>query len=132
MRNVSVRTGFETEKKDSVNRFLGGLLKSSSALHRELRAQCVSSYKCKVITQRTFVGGRRKRKRNSFVTRRHTFESRVMLRPSRKGALEVFKFGVYLFVPFIVMVAYGSPEWYKKNVLPVSLACPESFRTTEF
>jgi hypothetical protein len=50
---------------------------------------------------------------------------------ARRGALEVFKFGVYLFVPFTVMVAYGSPEWYKKNVLPVSKGPPDSraFRT---
>ena len=34
--------------------------------------------------------------------------------------LELFKFGMYLFFPLAVMVHYGDPEWYHRNVLPVS------------
>ncbi|KAK0546119.1 hypothetical protein OC846_005399 [Tilletia horrida] len=34
-------------------------------------------------------------------------------------SLEVFKFGLYLFFPLAIMVHYGDPEWYHKNVLPV-------------
>ncbi|KAJ1035737.1 hypothetical protein NDA13_000397 [Ustilago tritici] len=33
--------------------------------------------------------------------------------------LELFKFGVYLFFPLAVMVHYGDPEWYHRNVLPI-------------
>ncbi|KDN47535.1 hypothetical protein K437DRAFT_206503, partial [Tilletiaria anomala UBC 951] len=33
--------------------------------------------------------------------------------------LELFKFGLYLFFPLAVMVHYGDPEWYHKNVLPI-------------
>lgn len=33
--------------------------------------------------------------------------------------LEVFKFGLYLFFPLAVMIHYGDPDWYKKNVLPL-------------
>jgi protein PET100 len=40
------------------------------------------------------------------------------------GNLEVFKFGVYLFVPILTMFHFASPEWYNKHVLPV--------RTTAF
>ncbi|QRW15951.1 hypothetical protein RhiXN_03952 [Rhizoctonia solani] len=34
------------------------------------------------------------------------------------GNLEVFKFGVYLFIPIFTMFYYASPEWYNKHVLP--------------
>ena len=34
--------------------------------------------------------------------------------------LEVFKFATYVFLPLLVMAHYGNPEWYAKNVLPVS------------
>ncbi|GAK65399.1 mitochondrial cytochrome c oxidase assembly factor protein [Moesziomyces antarcticus] len=33
--------------------------------------------------------------------------------------LELFKFGMYLFFPLAVMVHYGDPEWYHRNVLPI-------------
>ena len=36
--------------------------------------------------------------------------------------LELFKFGMYLFFPLAVMVHYGDPEWYQRNVLPVGTA----------
>lgn len=36
--------------------------------------------------------------------------------------LEVFKFSTYVFLPILVMAHYGNPEWYAKNVLPVSLS----------
>ncbi|KAF8514044.1 hypothetical protein JB92DRAFT_2789748 [Gautieria morchelliformis] len=32
--------------------------------------------------------------------------------------LEVFKFGLYLFFPIVMMVQFGNPEWYNRNVLP--------------
>jgi len=32
--------------------------------------------------------------------------------------LEVFKFGVYVFLPVLVLFHYGKPEWYAQNVLP--------------
>ncbi|KAI0781165.1 hypothetical protein BD413DRAFT_22640 [Trametes elegans] len=32
--------------------------------------------------------------------------------------LEVFKFGVYVFFPVAMLLYYGNPEWYAKNVLP--------------
>ncbi|KAH9854004.1 hypothetical protein C2E23DRAFT_884120 [Lenzites betulinus] len=32
--------------------------------------------------------------------------------------LEVFKFAVYVFFPVCMLVHYGNPEWYAKNVLP--------------
>lgn len=34
--------------------------------------------------------------------------------------LEVFKFATYVFLPILVMAHYGNPDWYQKNVLPVS------------
>lgn len=34
--------------------------------------------------------------------------------------LEVFKFATYVFLPILVMAHFGNPEWYQKNVLPVS------------
>lgn len=44
------------------------------------------------------------------------------------GNLEVFKFGVYLFVPILTMLHFASPEWYNEHVLPVRtiihLSCP--------
>ena len=36
--------------------------------------------------------------------------------------LEVFKFGLYLFVPITCMMHYAKPEWYTKHVLPVSVS----------
>ena len=33
--------------------------------------------------------------------------------------LEVFKFSVYVFFPVVMLLYYGNPEWYAKNVLPV-------------
>ena len=36
-------------------------------------------------------------------------------------ALEVFKFATYVALPLVVMAHYGNPEWYRNNVLPVSL-----------
>ncbi|OSD02845.1 hypothetical protein PYCCODRAFT_1467529 [Trametes coccinea BRFM310] len=32
--------------------------------------------------------------------------------------LEVFKFGVYVFFPVLMLLHYGNPDWYAKNVLP--------------
>ncbi|KAH9901161.1 hypothetical protein C8Q73DRAFT_676938 [Cubamyces lactineus] len=32
--------------------------------------------------------------------------------------LEVFKFAVYVFFPVVMLVHYGNPDWYAKNVLP--------------
>ncbi|MBW0491894.1 hypothetical protein O181_031609 [Austropuccinia psidii MF-1] len=32
--------------------------------------------------------------------------------------LELFKFGVYVFFPILVMVHYGDLDWYEKYVLP--------------
>lgn len=34
--------------------------------------------------------------------------------------LEIFKFGLYLVVPIGLMIHYSKPEWYTKNVDPVS------------
>ena len=36
--------------------------------------------------------------------------------------LEVFKFAMYVTLPMFVMWHYSNPEWYAKNVLPVSPA----------
>ncbi|KAH9946306.1 uncharacterized protein BXZ73DRAFT_37439 [Epithele typhae] len=33
--------------------------------------------------------------------------------------LEVFKFSVYVFFPVVMLLHYGNPDWYAKNVLPV-------------
>ena len=33
--------------------------------------------------------------------------------------LEVFKFGLYLFVPVLALLHFGDPQWYHDNVLPV-------------
>jgi len=44
-----------------------------------------------------------------------------MVRPRsglKSGVLEVFKFGLYLCIPFTAIVYFGDPEWYKRNVLP--------------
>lgn len=35
--------------------------------------------------------------------------------------LEVFKFGLYLFVPVFALLHFGDPDWYHHNVLPVSI-----------
>ena len=35
--------------------------------------------------------------------------------------LEVFKFGLYLFVPVFALLHFGDPQWYHDNVLPVRL-----------
>jgi len=32
--------------------------------------------------------------------------------------LEVFKFGLYLFVPVVALLHFGDPQWYHDNVLP--------------
>ncbi|KAF9228024.1 hypothetical protein BS17DRAFT_806276 [Gyrodon lividus] len=32
--------------------------------------------------------------------------------------LEVFKFGLYLFVPVFALLHFGDPQWYHDNVLP--------------
>ncbi|KAG8935945.1 hypothetical protein FRC03_003766 [Tulasnella sp. 419] len=32
--------------------------------------------------------------------------------------LELFKFGVYVFIPIAMMVHYGNPQWYNDHVLP--------------
>lgn len=34
--------------------------------------------------------------------------------------LEVFKFGLYLFVPVVALLHFGDPAWYHNHVLPVS------------
>lgn len=34
--------------------------------------------------------------------------------------LEVFKFGLYLFVPVVALLHFGDPAWYHDHVLPVS------------
>jgi hypothetical protein len=34
--------------------------------------------------------------------------------------LEIFKFSLYLFVPIAALVHFGSPEWYRTHVIPVS------------
>lgn len=36
--------------------------------------------------------------------------------------LELFKFGLYLFFPLAVMLHYGDPDFYARNVAPVSTA----------
>jgi hypothetical protein len=33
--------------------------------------------------------------------------------------LEVFKFGLYLFVPVFALLHFGDPDWYQNHVLPV-------------
>lgn len=37
--------------------------------------------------------------------------------------LEVFKFSVYVFFPVVMLLHYGNPDWYAKNVLPVCIRC---------
>jgi len=32
--------------------------------------------------------------------------------------LEVFKFGLYLFVPVFALLHFGDPDWYHNHVLP--------------
>ncbi|KAJ7063084.1 hypothetical protein C8F01DRAFT_1250667 [Mycena amicta] len=32
--------------------------------------------------------------------------------------LEIFKFGVYLFVPLFSLVYFGDPAWYQTHVVP--------------
>ncbi|KIM80883.1 hypothetical protein PILCRDRAFT_72823 [Piloderma croceum F 1598] len=32
--------------------------------------------------------------------------------------LEVFKFGLYLFVPVFTLLHFGDPDWYHNHVLP--------------
>lgn len=47
--------------------------------------------------------------------------------------LEVFKFSVYVFFPVVMLLYYGNPDWYAKNVLPVrssnitSMAIPNAY-----
>lgn len=36
--------------------------------------------------------------------------------------LELFRFAFYVFFPVAMLVHYGDPTWYSKNVLPVCLA----------
>jgi hypothetical protein len=38
------------------------------------------------------------------------------------GNLEIFKFGMYLFVPVFALLHFGDPAWYHDNVLPVRAA----------
>src|SRR3984957_15057047 len=45
--------------------------------------------------------------------------------------LEIFRFGLYLFVPLFALLHFGDPSWYHNHVLPVSprinsmvVACP--------
>lgn len=33
--------------------------------------------------------------------------------------LEVFKFGLYVFFPVLMLLRYGDSEWYQNNVIPV-------------
>ena len=33
--------------------------------------------------------------------------------------LEVFKFGVYVFFPVLMLLRYGDSEWYQNHVIPV-------------
>ncbi len=35
--------------------------------------------------------------------------------------LEVFKFSVYVFFPVVMLLYYGNPDWYARNVLPVCM-----------
>jgi protein PET100 len=35
------------------------------------------------------------------------------------GNLEIFKFGLYLFVPVFALLHFGDPQWYHNHVLPV-------------
>ncbi|ORX41116.1 hypothetical protein BD324DRAFT_613276 [Kockovaella imperatae] len=35
------------------------------------------------------------------------------------GNLEVFKFGLYMFFPIVIMFKFGDPDWYKLNVEPL-------------
>jgi len=37
--------------------------------------------------------------------------------------LEVFKFGLYLFVPVVALLHFGDPAWYHNHVLPVGGCC---------
>ncbi|KAF9653134.1 hypothetical protein BDM02DRAFT_3183090 [Thelephora ganbajun] len=32
--------------------------------------------------------------------------------------LEVFKFGLYVFFPVLMLLRYGDSEWYQNNVIP--------------
>ncbi|KDQ20025.1 hypothetical protein BOTBODRAFT_101374 [Botryobasidium botryosum FD-172 SS1] len=32
--------------------------------------------------------------------------------------LEVFKFGIYVFFPVMMMLHYGNPDWYAEHVKP--------------
>ncbi|KAF9792427.1 hypothetical protein BJ322DRAFT_1102935 [Thelephora terrestris] len=32
--------------------------------------------------------------------------------------LEVFKFGLYVFFPVLMLLKYGDSDWYQKNVIP--------------
>ena len=50
--------------------------------------------------------------------------------------LEVFKFGLYLFVPIFALLHFGDPDWYHNNVLPVRVdlehisICVEEYPST--
>lgn len=35
--------------------------------------------------------------------------------------LEIFKFTLYLVVPLAALIHFGSPEWYRTKVVPVSI-----------
>ena len=37
--------------------------------------------------------------------------------------LEVFKFSVYVFFHVVMLLHYGNPELYARNVLPVCMRC---------
>ncbi|KAH8833573.1 hypothetical protein DL96DRAFT_1456253 [Flagelloscypha sp. PMI_526] len=32
--------------------------------------------------------------------------------------LEIFKFGLYLFIPLAALVHFGDPQWYQRHVVP--------------
>lgn len=40
--------------------------------------------------------------------------------PQLTLAVEVFKFGFYMFFPVFVMFKFGDPQWYETYVQPVS------------
>ena len=50
--------------------------------------------------------------------------------------VEVFKFGLHLFVPIFALLHFGDPDWYHNNVLPVGVdlehisICVEEYPST--
>lgn len=65
---------------------------------------------------------------SSITTEAHAQFGNKMAGPN----LELFKFGMYLFFPLAVMVHYGDPEWYHRNVLPVSIPFTPPSLTASF